>query len=55
MAHWNEERDQNRIVQMRKCGQFAIKFKHLIDKYEEIGDDIYWSEFVAILRIAARK
>lgn len=51
MAHWDEERDRDRVDRMRKCGRVAAKYSHVIDHYEKTGDIIYWSAFVeAILQ-----
>ncbi|MGA7523902.1 MAG: hypothetical protein WBW84_15730 [Acidobacteriaceae bacterium] len=50
MAHWDDERDRRRVETMRRCGEFAIKHKAIIDKFEETGDGIYWAAWVDLIR-----
>jgi hypothetical protein len=52
MAHWNEQRDNERLAQARAIS-LAVPFKELLGKFEKTGDIIYWDAFVREVRSAA--
>jgi hypothetical protein len=49
VAHWDDERDKERVENLRKTS-LAITHKEIIDKYEETGDDIYWYMLINLIR-----
>ena len=45
MAHWNEIRDEWRVEEARLCNS-----QEIVRKFEETGDEIYWAQFIELLR-----